>query len=81
MYDLCVWHRLAARFMRLGGKKGVDRLASPYRLKNLDCSGSYYSTPRVRDSIGLQYIYNHPLVARIIVCLVGICPLLSLPRW
>jgi hypothetical protein len=34
--NLCVWHHLTARFMRLGGWKGVDRLASPYHLKNID---------------------------------------------
>jgi hypothetical protein len=37
MYDLCVWRRLAARFMHLGSWKGVDCLASPYRLKNTGC--------------------------------------------
>jgi hypothetical protein len=31
--NLCVWRLLTARFMCLGGWKGVDRLASPYRLK------------------------------------------------
>jgi hypothetical protein len=33
-YDLCVWRRLDARFIRLGGWKGGDRLA--YHLKNID---------------------------------------------
>jgi hypothetical protein len=33
----CVWHRLAARLMRLGDWKGVERLASPCRLKSIDC--------------------------------------------
>jgi hypothetical protein len=31
----CVWRRLTARFMRLGGWKGVEHLASPCRLKNI----------------------------------------------
>jgi hypothetical protein len=33
--NLCVWCCLTARFMRLGCWKGVDRLTSPYRLKNI----------------------------------------------
>jgi hypothetical protein len=32
----CVWRHLAARFMRLGGWKGVERLVSSCRLKNID---------------------------------------------
>ena len=31
---ICVWHRLAARLIRLGVLKGVGRRASPYHRKN-----------------------------------------------
>jgi hypothetical protein len=37
----CVWRRLAARLMRLGGWKGVERLASPCRLKNIEHSNLF----------------------------------------
>jgi hypothetical protein len=32
----CVWRHLGARFMRLGGWKGVECLVSSCRLKNID---------------------------------------------
>jgi hypothetical protein len=37
---LCVWSRLVARFMHLGGWKGVDHLTSPYRLKNIGANST-----------------------------------------
>jgi hypothetical protein len=42
----CVWRRLTTRFMRLGGWKGVECLALPCRLKNInyECSNLFLLT-------------------------------------
>jgi hypothetical protein len=40
-----VWRRLTGRFMRLGGWKGVERLALPCRLKNIETTSPHYHLP------------------------------------
>jgi hypothetical protein len=58
---LSIWRRLAARFMWLGGWKGVDCLASPSRLKNIGCHPAFDTTRAVLTHPVSHYCSPPPL--------------------
>ena len=53
--SVCVWRRLAARLIRLGVWKGVERRTSPYRLKNYAPHTHPTPTPQ-KKGIVLDYV-------------------------